>query len=47
MSAYALGVDLGTTYSAAAIGRGSQVNTLQLGTDGAAVPVRGRRARRR
>ena len=38
MSAYALGVDLGTTYSAAAIGRGNQVNTLQLGTDGAAVP---------
>ncbi len=38
MSAFTLGVDLGTTYSAAVIGRGGQVNTLQLGAEGAVVP---------
>jgi hypothetical protein len=38
MSPYALGVDLGTTYSAAAIARGQNVNVLQLGTESAAVP---------
>jgi actin-like ATPase involved in cell morphogenesis len=38
MPDYALGVDLGTTYTAAAIGRGSTATTLQLGTDSAAAP---------
>jgi len=38
MTAYALGVDLGTTYTAAAIGRGSTATVLQLGTESAAVP---------
>jgi actin-like ATPase involved in cell morphogenesis len=38
MTAYALGVDLGTTYTAAAIGRGGTATTLTLGTDTAAVP---------
>ena len=38
MSAYTLGVDLGTTYSAAVVGRGGHVNTLQLGAEGAVVP---------
>ncbi len=38
MTAYALGVDLGTTYSAAAIGRGIDAVPLQLGTDGAPIP---------
>ena len=38
MAAYALGVDLGTTYTAAAIGRGSTAAALQLGSESAAVP---------
>ena len=38
MAAYALGVDLGTTYTAAAIGRGSTATALQLGSESAAVP---------
>ena len=38
MTAYALGVDLGTTYAAAAIGRGAEVTTLQLGAETATVP---------
>lgn len=38
MTAYTLGVDLGTTYTAAAIGRGGQVSPLQLGAEGAVVP---------
>lgn len=38
MSAYALGVDLGTTFTAAAIARGSSVQPMQLGTDAAQVP---------
>ena len=38
MSSYALGVDLGTTYSAAAIARGSQAQPLSLGVDAAQIP---------
>lgn len=38
MASYALGVDLGTTFSAAAIGRGSNAEPLQLGTDAAQIP---------
>ena len=38
MSRYALGVDLGTTYSAAAIARGSNAEPLPLGTDTAQIP---------
>ncbi len=38
MSAYSLGVDLGTTYSAAAIARGATSEPLPLGTDSAQVP---------
>ncbi len=35
---YALGIDLGTTFSAAAVHRGDRVEIVQLGTHGAAVP---------
>ncbi len=38
MSAYALGVDLGTTFSAASIARGATAQPLQLGTDAAQIP---------
>ncbi|MEK7426250.1 MAG: Hsp70 family protein [Actinomycetota bacterium] len=38
MSAYALGVDLGTTYSAAAIARGATAEPVPLGTDAAQIP---------
>lgn len=38
MSAYALGVDLGTTYSAAAIARSGSAEPLSLGTDAAQIP---------
>ena len=38
MSGYALGVDLGTTCSAAAIARGAAAEPLQLGTDAAQIP---------
>ncbi|MFN6118952.1 MAG: Hsp70 family protein [Actinomycetes bacterium] len=38
MTSYALGVDLGTTWTAAAIGRGTQADPLPLGTDTAAIP---------
>lgn len=38
MSAYALGVDLGTTYSAAAIARAGSAEPLSLGTDSAQIP---------
>ena len=35
---YALGIDLGTTFSAAAIHRGDRVEIVQLGSHGAAIP---------
>jgi len=35
---YSLGIDLGTTYTAAAIRRGDVVEVVQLGTHGAAIP---------
>ena len=38
MSAYALGVDLGTTYTAAAVARGTTAEPLPLGTDAAQAP---------
>jgi len=38
VTAYALGVDLGTTFSAAAIGRGATAEPLSLGTEAAQVP---------
>ena len=38
MSSYALGVDLGTTFSAAAIGRGTNAEPLQLGAEAAQIP---------
>ena len=38
MSAYSLGVDLGTTYTAAAIAHGSSVEPLPLGTDSVQAP---------
>ena len=38
MSAYALGVDLGTTFSAASIAREATAQPLQLGTDAAQIP---------
>lgn len=38
MSAYALGVDLGTTYTAAAVARGASADPLPLGADAAAFP---------
>ncbi len=38
MSAYALGVDLGTTYSAAAVARGGAAEPLSLGADAAQIP---------
>lgn len=38
MASYALGVDLGTTFSAAAVGRGTNAEPLQLGTDAAQIP---------
>lgn len=38
MSDYALGVDLGTTYTAAAIARGGDVAALQLGAETATTP---------
>ncbi len=38
MSAYSLGVDLGTTYTAAAVARGTTAEPLPLGTDAAQAP---------
>jgi molecular chaperone DnaK len=38
MSSYALGVDLGTTFSAAAIARGANAEPLQLGAETAQIP---------
>jgi molecular chaperone DnaK len=38
MSSYALGVDLGTTFSAAAIARGANAEPLQLGAESAQIP---------
>lgn len=38
MSAYALGVDLGTTYTAAAVARQSTAEPLPLGTEAAQIP---------
>lgn len=38
MSAYSLGVDLGTTYSAAAVARAGTAEPLSLGTDAAQIP---------
>jgi actin-like ATPase involved in cell morphogenesis/sugar lactone lactonase YvrE len=38
MSSYALGVDLGTTFSAAAIARGTNAEPLQLGAEAAQIP---------
>ena len=38
MSSYSLGVDLGTTFSAASIARGATAQPLQLGTDAAQIP---------
>jgi actin-like ATPase involved in cell morphogenesis len=38
MSTYALGVDLGTTVTAAAVARGTTADPLTLGTDAAAIP---------
>ena len=38
MSAFALGVDLGTTFTAAAVARGATADPLPLGTDSAQVP---------
>ena len=35
---YQLGVDLGTTYTAAAIARGGDVTIVHLGTRSAAIP---------
>ena len=39
MSDYALGIDLGTTYSAAAIGRGAAAQPMTLGTETAQMPT--------
>ncbi len=38
MNAYSLGVDLGTTYTAAAVARGTTAEPLPLGTDAAQAP---------
>ena len=38
MEPYVLGVDLGTTYTAAAIGRGGRAEICQLGTATSSIP---------
>src|SRR5688572_2198183 len=38
MTPYAVGIDLGTTYSAAAVARGTSVETFTLGTTAPQIP---------